>query len=117
MALETLQSLESLDGFSVVHQSVSSQQDLTERDFVVIDHESNEITFRIQNGPIGERGINGCQVDTMVAAATEVIRGLNAQFPCRENSLAITKLEEALLWLRARKDDRISRGVEGQNKA
>jgi hypothetical protein len=116
MALETLQQLATLDGFSVVHLVAGSRQSTDERDFVVIDHESNEITFRIQNGPIGERGINGCQVDTMIAAATEIIRGLNSKFPCRENSLTITKLEEALLWSRARKDDRVSRGVEGLNK-
>lgn len=36
--------------------------------------------------------------------------------PCRENSIAITKLEEALIWLDKRKKDRIERGVEGQNK-
>ena len=116
MALETLQNVKSLDGFAVVHESTDGRQSTDERDFVVIDHESNEITFRVQNGPIGERGINGCQVNTIVAAAVEIVRGLNAKFPCRENSLTITKLEEALLWLRARRDDRISRGVEGENK-
>lgn len=116
MALETLQQLATLDGFGVVHQTASAQQGIDERDFVVIDHESNEITFRIQNGPIGENGINGCQVDTMISASLEIVRGLNKNFPCRENSLVITKLEEALMWSRARKEDRISRGVEGHNK-
>jgi len=33
--------------------------------------------------------------------------------PCRENSIAITKLEEALMWLEKRTADRQSRGVEG----
>lgn len=32
---------------------------------------------------------------------------------CRENSMAITKLEEALLWLRKRTMGREQRGVEG----
>lgn len=117
MALETLRNLDEIDGFAVVHLDVNQGQPLSERDLVVIDHKSNEITFRIQNGPIGERGINGCQVDTMIAAALEIIRGLNKNFPCRENSLAITKLEESLMWLRARKHDRVSRGVEGTNQA
>jgi predicted deacetylase len=35
------------------------------------------------------------------------------EFACRENALAITKLEEALLWLRARTNGREQRGVEG----
>jgi len=37
--------------------------------------------------------------------------------PCRENSIAITKLEEAMLWMRARKLDREARDVEGRDKA
>jgi hypothetical protein len=40
---------------------------------------------------------------------------LNGKFPCRENSIAITKLEEALMWLNKRTADRVKRGVEGKN--
>jgi hypothetical protein len=36
------------------------------------------------------------------------------KFRCRENSLAITKLEEALMWLEKRTADRVARGVEGK---
>ena len=42
---------------------------------------------------------------------------LNKKFPCRENLLAITKIEEASLWLGKRTADRIARGVEGEHKA
>ena len=38
------------------------------------------------------------------------------RMPGRENSIAITKLEEALLWLNKRTADRIERGVEGTHK-
>jgi len=41
---------------------------------------------------------------------------LNSISPCRENSLAITKLEEALMWLNKRTQNRIERGVEGKNE-
>ena len=37
----------------------------------------------------------------------------NSEFRCRENALAITALEEALLWLRKRTMGRERRGVEG----
>lgn len=37
----------------------------------------------------------------------------NSEFKCRENELAITKLEEALMWLRKRAQDREARNVEG----
>jgi hypothetical protein len=36
----------------------------------------------------------------------------NGKFRCRENSLAITKLEEALMWLEKRTADRVARKVE-----
>jgi hypothetical protein len=40
---------------------------------------------------------------------------LNGKFPCRENSIAITKLDEALLWLNKRTADRVARNVKGTN--
>ena len=67
-----------------------------------------------QEGPVKENGINGCFNEDLIAM---VIMRLEAfqetEFKCRENALAITKLEEALLWLRKRTTDREARGVEG----
>lgn len=40
---------------------------------------------------------------------------LNSKVPCRENSIVITKLEEAYMWLQHRTEDRQARGVEGTN--
>ena len=40
---------------------------------------------------------------------------LNNKFPCRENSIVITHLETALLWLEKRTNDRIKRNVEGKH--
>lgn len=40
---------------------------------------------------------------------------LQGKFPCRENALAITKMEEALMWLEKRTADRKNRGVEGKH--
>ena len=39
---------------------------------------------------------------------------LQSKFPCRENALAITKLEESLMWLNKRTQDRLKRNVEGK---
>lgn len=39
---------------------------------------------------------------------------LNGKFPSRENSIVITHLETALLWLEKRTRDRVKRGVEGK---
>lgn len=40
---------------------------------------------------------------------------LQSKFPCRENAIVITKLDEALLWLEKRTRDRVERGVEGKH--
>ena len=42
---------------------------------------------------------------------------LQSKFPCRENALAITKLDEALMWLNKRTADRVKRNVEGKHSA
>lgn len=44
------------------------------------------------------------------------ISGLNKKMPSRQNSLAITKLEEALMWLINRTLERRTRGIEGTMK-
>lgn len=42
---------------------------------------------------------------------------LQGKFPCRENALVITKLEESLMWLNKRTADRQKRNVEGKQLA
>lgn len=79
--------------------------------------EKSSVEFTIQSGPIKEFGINGCQIDDVVRWAKEKIEGFNKAFPCRENSIAVTKLDEALLWLGERKRLRELRNVEGTNRA
>jgi len=135
MALETLQGVKELGGFDVVvmdelrdkypekfNESGSMNYEWFEKEirpsnFIYVRNDKNSIAFTIQNGPIKEVGVNGCQVDTLIHAAKEIISKLNTKFPCRENALAITKLEESLHWLDARKKDREKREVEGLNKA
>lgn len=67
-----------------------------------------------QNGPIGEVGFNGLSNEAYLAVLIDRMRGFQSgQFACRENALALTKLEEALMWLQKRTRDRMARGVEG----
>lgn len=76
-----------------------------------------------QNGPLGapddpeRQDPNGAFVETVIAAAKQRIEFYNeGKFRCRENSLAITKLEEALHWLNARTNRRVAAGVEGTHE-
>ncbi len=80
-----------------------------------IDVQGSDVILSIQDGPIGSVGVNGIQVTDMLEYVKEVYKSLNNAFPCRENSLTITKIEEAIHWQDARTKDRESRGVEGKN--
>lgn len=40
---------------------------------------------------------------------------LQNSFPCKENAIVITNLEESLMWLDKRTADRVKRNVEGKN--
>ena len=97
MALEVLKDIKSINGFNVATSKRVSNS------FIGLDYINNMITFQIQKGPIKDSGVNGCQVDTIVEAAKLIVEGLNKNYPCRENSMAITKLDEALMWMRERK--------------
>ena len=75
------------------------------------------VKFTIQSDPIGVVGINGVQAVDVLEYVKNLFTSLNDALPCRENSLTITKIEEAIHWQDARTKDRLKRQVEGQNKA
>ena len=85
-------------------------------DYLVFNSTTFELTAKLQLGPIGEVGVNGCQIDDVIVFARKFISNLNKEFPCRENYTVIRKLEEAEMWLQRRKEDREERGVEGFSK-
>lgn len=58
---------------------------------------------------------NGTTNEEVLKMLINRMNYLNSKFPCRENSIAITKLDEALLWLEKRTKDRIARNVEGKH--
>ncbi len=81
----------------------------------VIDNVLCDVRF--QNGPIKEAGVNGVMNEDLIAIVIDRMRGFQSgDYACRDNALALTKLEEALMWLRNRTNERESRGVEGTHK-
>lgn len=73
--------------------------------------------INFQNGGLKEVGPNGITDQALIAIALDRLRSFNeGPYRCRENSIAITKLEEALLWGGKRASDRAARGVEGERK-
>lgn len=78
-----------------------------------------------QNGPLGRgddrKAPNGAFVETVLLAVKQRIdfyqTANGGKFACRENALAITKIEEALHWLDSRTQAREARQVEGTHVA
>ncbi len=82
--------------------------------------EGDGFSIKFQLGPVKEFGKNGCQIPEIIRILIKRLEGFNREdgpFRCRENSLAITKLEEATHWLGHRTAEREARGVEGMNQA
>jgi hypothetical protein len=100
----------------IEHESEFVQEFNAPHDFEVRSKESFEVitTVNFQKGPIKENGVNGCANEDLIAM---VIARLNAfqdsPYKCRENAIALTKLEESLMWLRKRTLKRVTAGTEG----
>lgn len=134
MALETLKGVKKINGQQIIVMDELREQyperftetgamdhkwfeeTIRPNAFVYVRHDKNSLSFTIQNGPIKEVGVNGCQVSDVIAVAKHIIEELNKKFPCRENSMTITKLDEALMWQEKRTKDREARNVEGLSK-
>jgi len=74
--------------------------------------------LNFQNGGLREVGPNGITDQALIAVVLDRLRGFNdGPYRCRENSMMITKLEEALMWFEKRGNDRSRRNVEGERIA
>lgn len=111
-----------IKGFKPMRQVIQSEQK--------VDENGNPtggvargfgIEINWQDGPLGNPPdllkLNGAFVEGVLEAARQRLQFLqtasDGRFACRENSLAITKIEEALHWLDHRTMERNLRGVEG----
>lgn len=86
-----------------------------EYDVVLPTGQSTRISF--QNGPIADAGVNGLTQEVLLTIVADRLRSFQAgAFACRENALALTKIEEAQHWLHSRTLTRMARGVEGTHQ-
>lgn len=92
--------------------------------FLVVEsdgiHEGEFNTLQVvnfQDGPIKEAGVNGVHHEDLIHMIVCRLQCFqNGPYSCRDNAMAITKLEEALMWLRKRTVGREARGVEGTSE-
>ena len=82
----------------------------------------NQTIQFIEKVPVGVTGElktvnNGTTNEEVLRMLIDRLGYLQSKFPCRENAIVITKLEESLMWLEKRTNDRKARNVEGKNLA
>jgi hypothetical protein len=92
------------------------EKDIRPHNFIYVRKDKNSLSFTLQNGPIKEVGVNGCQIDDILVVAKELLNQLNENFSCIENKQAISCVNKAIYYLKMRKADRVNRKVEGYNK-
>lgn len=85
-----------------------------------LDDRNNQKIQFIEKVPVAEGSTelitlnNGTTNEEVLEMLINRMSYLQSKFPCRENAIVITKLEESLMWLNKRTRDRIKRGVEGK---
>lgn len=80
-------------------------------------HPIQGFEIRFQNGALKEVGANGVSNESLLAVVIDRLQCFQkGEFACRENALALTKLEEAMHWLHHRTLARVTRGVEGTHQ-
>ena len=100
-----------VEGGNNSDQNVTAFHDFRVR---AVDDDSVLQEIHFQQGPVKECGVNGvANEDLLLMIITRLQQFNQGAFSCRENSMAITKLEEAVMWLRKRTLAREARGVEG----
>ena len=97
-------------GIYIQENGFAISPDMYEKD--TADH----ILVRFQAGIDKEKARNGIDIDELIELALFRLRHYNSILPCRENSSAITKLQEAQFWLEHRKKEREARGIAGTNQ-
>ena len=75
------------------------------------------LVVSFQHGPRKDPNSTDGVLDTdLLEIVRDRLRGFQSgEFACRENACALTHIEEALMWLNRRVEDRIERDVLGTN--
>lgn len=74
--------------------------------------------IEFQNGPRRDaNSVHGVLDTDLLEIVRDRLKGFQSgEFSCRENACALTHIEEALMWMNRRVEDRIERNVLGTNE-
>lgn len=87
------------------------------------ERDSTQQLLFVEKEPIEEGStemkmvVAGTTNEELLEVLLDRMNYLQTKFPCRENALAITNLEQGLLWLYRRTANRQKKGVEGKHLA
>lgn len=113
MALETLNGVKNINGVDIAHLPAAIPKEeyleLIKNKFIIHGEENNTLIFKIQNGPIKENGINGCQVTDIIAVTKFIYEELNNSYPSTENTVSIALLKQVLALQELRTENREQR--------
>lgn len=96
-------------------QEYVNQNSGTAADVSEVQIEGNPVITVNWQGKSGSEK-NGAFIEEVLAVAYAQLKAFNDVFPSRENSLALTNIEQAVLWLAQRKANRQYRGVDGKDE-
>jgi len=117
MKLSTIQKREKLN---YVHANDEFGPGGAHHDYTIVNAENNIVICNIhfQKGPRKEPESREGVMDTdLLEIVRDRLRGFQSgDFATRDNAIALTHIEDALLRLNMRVEDRIERGVLGENK-
>lgn len=94
--------------------ALNSNEAVDVTQFTIEDEEV--ITIKWQSGGTASHKRNGAFIEDVLALTYARLKAFNSEYPCRENALALTKIEEAVLWLAQRKAEREHRDVYGKEE-
>ena len=79
------------------------------------ERDETRTDIKFQKGPRNEDGFIGgvLDVDLLEIVRDRLKSFQSGEFATRENACALTHIEEALMWMNKRKEDRAERGVLG----
>jgi hypothetical protein len=108
--------------FTDVHAADEKTHGGASHEYYILRSEDSDIVpvakfaqIIFQKGPVNEEGVNGCFMEDLLSIVVDRLEGFQSgDFSCRENALALIKVQEALHWLNHRTKDRIERDVEGK---
>ena len=113
--LNTIQKREKLNDVYAVDEKGSGNANHQYK----IDVKGTDVYIMFQNGPRNEEGSISGVIDTdlLEIVRDRLIGFQSGLFASMENAHALTCIEEALMWLNRRVEDRIERNALGKNKA